>query len=135
MAGDNFSWFPNVIGNPKLQKQSPTQWFNEAAFAVPAPGTFGDERRNQLTGPGLEQVNLGLGKTFHFTEGIGVEVRADANNAFNHPSLGLPTVNLPFAHLPVCCPVAAVITAQSQLELQRLQAWLLGAHKMAGRCS
>ncbi len=103
LAGDNFNWFPNVIGNPRLQHRGPNQWFNEAAFAVPAPGTFGDERRNQLTGPGFEQVNLGLGKTFHFTEGINVELRADANNAFNHPTLGLPTTNL------TVCPSSGVL--------------------------
>ena len=98
LGGNNFQWFPNVIGNPTLQHRSPDQWFNEAAFAVPAPGTFGDERRNQLTGPGFEQVNLGLGKTFHFTEGINVELRADANNAFNHQTLGLP-------NQPHCLPI------------------------------
>ena len=103
LAGNNFNWFPNVIGNPRLQHRGPNQWFNEAAFAVPAPGTFGDERRNQLTGPGFEQVNLGLGKTFHFTEGINVELRADANNAFNHPTLGLPTTNL------TVCPSSGVL--------------------------
>jgi hypothetical protein len=103
LAGNNFNWFPNIIGNPKLGNRSQNQWFNEAAFAVPAPGTFGDARRNQLTGPGLEQVNLGLGKTFHFTEGINVEVRADANNAFNHPSLGLPNQNL------TVCPSSGVL--------------------------
>jgi hypothetical protein len=103
LAGNNFQWFPNIIGNPKLANRNQNQWFNEAAFAVPAPGTFGDARRNQLTGPGLEQVNLGLGKTFHFTEGINVEVRADANNAFNHPSLGLPNQNL------TVCPSSGVL--------------------------
>ena len=86
LAGNNFNWFPNVIGNPKLQNRGPNQWFNEAAFAVPAAGTFGNERRNQLTGPAYNSVNLGLGKTFSFTEGIHLEVRADSNNAFNHPS-------------------------------------------------
>jgi hypothetical protein len=94
LAGNNFSWFPNVIGNPKLSNRSPNQWFNEAAFAAPTPGTFGDERRNQLTGPALERVNLSLGKTFAFTEGIRVQIRADANNAFNHAGFSLPNVNL-----------------------------------------
>ena len=94
LAGNNFNWFPNVIGNPKLQNRGPNQWFNEAAFAAPAPGTFGNERRNQLTGPAYNSVNLGLGKTFSFTEGIHLEVRADSNNAFNHPSFQLPNTNL-----------------------------------------
>ncbi len=94
LAGNNFNWFPNVIGNPRLANRGPKQWFNEAAFAAPTPGTFGDERRNQLTGPALERVNLSLGKTFAFTEGIRLQVRADANNAFNHAGFALPNVNL-----------------------------------------
>ncbi|HTZ56666.1 MAG TPA: carboxypeptidase-like regulatory domain-containing protein [Acidobacteriaceae bacterium] len=103
LAGNNFSWFPNIIGSPSLQHRSTQQWFNEAAFAVPAPGTFGDARRNQLTGPGFERINFGLGKTFHFTEGVNVEVRADANNAFNHPTFGLPNNNL------TVCPASGVL--------------------------
>jgi hypothetical protein len=103
LGGNNFQWFPNLIGNPKLAHRTTQQWFNEAAFAVPDPGTFGNARRNQLTGPGLEQVNLGLGKTFHFIEGINFELRADASNAFNHPSFGLPNANL------TVCPASGVL--------------------------
>jgi hypothetical protein len=105
LAGNNFNWFPNVIGNPKLSNRSPSQWFNEAAFAAPTPGTFGDERRNQLTGPAFERVNLSLGKTFAFTEGIHLEVRADANNAFNHPGFALPNTNL------TVCPSSGTLTS------------------------
>jgi hypothetical protein len=94
LGGNNFRWFPNVVGNPKLQNRGPKQWFNEAAFAAPDPGTFGDERRNQLTGPAFSLVNLSLGKTFAVTEAVHVQVRADANNAFNHPSFNLPNQEL-----------------------------------------
>jgi Carboxypeptidase regulatory-like domain len=94
LGGNNFQWYPNVIGHPKLDNRSPTQWFNEAAFAVPTPGTFGNERRNQLTGPAYERVNLSLGKTFSVTELVHVQVRADANNAFNHPGFNLPNNSL-----------------------------------------
>jgi Carboxypeptidase regulatory-like domain len=93
-AGSNFEWYPNVIGDPKLQGRGPARWFNEAAFAVPASGTFGDERRNQLTGPAFSLVNLSLGKTFAIWEQVKFQVRADANNAFNHPNFGIPTQNL-----------------------------------------
>jgi Carboxypeptidase regulatory-like domain len=94
LGGTNFQWFPNVIGNPKLSSRNPKQWFNEGAFAAPTPGTFGDERRNQLTGPAFNRVNLSLGKTFAITEEIRVQVRADANNAFNHPGFSLPNTSL-----------------------------------------
>ena len=92
------SWYPNLIGNPRLANRGPyhgtNQWFNEAAFAQPANGTFGTFRRNTLYGPGLEQVNFSLGKTFPIHESIGLQIRADANNLFNHPSFRLPTSSL-----------------------------------------
>jgi hypothetical protein len=94
LGGNNFKWFPNVIGNPVLSGRGIHQWFNEAAFAVPASGTFGNERRNSLTGPGLSTVNLSLGKTFAIWEQVRLQIRADANNAFNHASFGLPSTDL-----------------------------------------
>jgi hypothetical protein len=94
-GGGGFAWYPNVIGNPNLANRGVTQWFNGAAFATPAAGTFGNERRGQLTGPALSTVNLSLGKTFAIREGMGLQIRADADNVFNHPSFALPNANLP----------------------------------------
>src|SRR6202011_5416888 len=101
----NSQWYPNVIGNPVLSSHGAfhgtNQWFNEAAFAQPAPGTFGNFRRNTLYGPGLNRVNFSLGKTFAIHESIGLQIRADANNVFNHPSFGLPGPGTPL-QLSVC---------------------------------
>jgi hypothetical protein len=126
LAGSNFSWNPNVIGNPKLQHPTVHQWFNEAAFAVPTAGTFGNERRNQYTGPAFNQVNLSLGKTFAIWEQVKLEIHADANNAFNHPVFGQPTVGLnvcpsaaptPGAPLPTGCTAfnGAIATGTSTI--------------------
>jgi Carboxypeptidase regulatory-like domain/TonB dependent receptor len=93
-GGGGFAWYPNVIGNPQLVNRGIKQWFNEAAFAVPASGTFGNERRGQLTGPGLSTVNLSLSKTFAIWESVHLQVRADADNVFNHASFALPNANL-----------------------------------------
>lgn len=91
----NSQWYPNLIGNPKLNSHGAyhgtNQWFNEAAFAAPTPGTFGNAGRNLLNGPGLSQVNFSLGKTFAIVERVHLQIRADANNIFNHPSFNLPT--------------------------------------------
>ena len=94
LGGSNFNWRPNVVGKAKLSGRNYNHWFNEAAFAVPTSGTFGNEGRNALTGPGFSRVNLSLGKTFSVWEQIKLQVRADANNAFNHPGLGLPNSGL-----------------------------------------
>jgi len=71
------------------------QWYNPAAFTQPAPGTFGNVRRNSLYGPGINQENLSAGKTFFLPwEGIQFQLRADATNVFNHASFGPPTGTL-----------------------------------------
>ena len=99
-------WYPNLIGNPHLShgaQHGTNQWFNEAAFAQPTPGTFGNSGRNTLNGPPLKNVNFSLGKTFAIWEQVHLQIRADANNVFNHPSFGLPTTGTPsVAPLTVC---------------------------------
>jgi hypothetical protein len=84
--------FPNWSGvSPKPIHRSYNEWFNPAAFTIPANGTFGDVRRNSLYGPGIEQENLSASKSFSLPwEGVKLMIRADASNAFNHPSWGLP---------------------------------------------
>ena len=46
---------PDLVGNPVLPASEQTlgHWFNTAAFANPAPFTFGNSPRSVLRGPGL----------------------------------------------------------------------------------
>ncbi len=81
---------PNVVGNPELSNPSTLQWFNTAAFAFPAPGTFGNAGRNILDGPGFQNVNVSLVKNTHFAERVNLQFRAEAFNFFNHPNFNLP---------------------------------------------
>ncbi len=70
-------------------------YLNPAAFSVPAPGTFGNARRNGYDGPGLAQFDLTLAKTFRIVERANLELKADAYNILNHPNLANPgTVRL-----------------------------------------
>ncbi len=57
---------PNLIGNPELSNGTTARWFNTAAFAFPAPGTFGNAGRNILDGPGYQNVNASLIKNTKF---------------------------------------------------------------------
>jgi hypothetical protein len=86
----NNSWFPNVVGNPVLENPTIDRWFNLAAFAAPAPGTYGNMGRNIVNGPGLFVVNMSLAKTFTIREGFFFDLTGNATNAFNHPSFGPP---------------------------------------------
>ena len=59
------SAFPNYSGAPLYPAHKTySEWFDPAAFTLPANGTFGNVRRNSLYGPGVELVNMSAGKTF-----------------------------------------------------------------------
>lgn len=81
---------PNVVGDPTLANRSPDRWFNTAAFAFPAPGTFGNAGRNILEGPGTENVNASLVKNTALNERLNLQLRAEVFNLFNHPNFNLP---------------------------------------------
>jgi len=80
---------PGVSLTPPGGK-SIAQWINPAAFAVPAPGTFGNVPRNLLRGPSAWQIDLGLAKSISLSERAHLEFRTEFFNIFNHPQYGLP---------------------------------------------
>jgi len=67
---------------------------NPAAFAAPAPGTFGTCAPRKFHGPGIQMVDLSLFKQFRFTERWQLQFRAEFFNAFNHPNFGNPSVDV-----------------------------------------
>jgi hypothetical protein len=90
------SVFPNYSGISTRPKGGRTieEWYNPAAFTLPANGTYGDVRRNSLYGPGVELVNISAGKVFDIYKSVKLQIRADATNAFNHLNPGEPNGNL-----------------------------------------
>ena len=60
-------------------------WFDTSAFAVPAPGQFGDARRNIIVGPGQFAFGMSVSKTLLAKDTRALELRIAANNVFNHP--------------------------------------------------
>jgi hypothetical protein len=80
----------NVVGNPTLANPTTSQWFNEAAFAVPAPYTFGDLGRNALRADGFVDFDLSLFRSFPITEDKRLEFRFEAFNSTNTPTWGIP---------------------------------------------
>ena len=74
--------------------QTPEQWFNTAAFVLPARGTWGNAQRNIIRAPGLFQIDLALQKRFSIRGAQNVEFRVEAFNAFNRVNLGAPGTTL-----------------------------------------
>jgi len=64
--------------------KSVNEWFNTACFVNPPAGVYGTTSRNFLTGPGINNWDMGLAKTFAFTERVGFQLRIDTFNTFNH---------------------------------------------------
>jgi len=74
--------YPHTVlpGNQKIQ------YFDPTAFASPAAGTWGTLGHNALRGPGRDNWNLSLFKTFTFSEtrGSRFEFRLETFNTWNH---------------------------------------------------
>ncbi len=65
-------------------------YINPAAFAMPAPGTYGNLGRNALRGPGIGQLDFTLSKKFIVKEQMNVEFRAECYNILNSPVYQVP---------------------------------------------
>jgi hypothetical protein len=74
--------------------QEVSKFFDTSAYTVNAPGTFGNSGRNSLIGPGQDLVTLGVQKSLISVERFKLLFRAEAFNAFNHPTLENPTANV-----------------------------------------
>jgi hypothetical protein len=66
------------------------QMLNPAAFSLNPLGTFGDEGRNSLVGPGFFNVDAALVRYFPIKEQMKVEFRVEAFNLFNRANLAPP---------------------------------------------
>jgi hypothetical protein len=84
----------DIVGNPEPGNRSISQWFNPAAFAVPAPFNYGNSARNMLFGPGFFSWDAALFKHTRITERVYLEFRAESFNVLNHPNFGLPASNI-----------------------------------------
>ncbi len=76
---------PNVNGSVSYPK-TVKSWFGASAFSPTVAGTWGNLPFNSVRGPGRQNWNLSLFKSFVFSESRGskLEFRAEFFNAFNH---------------------------------------------------
>jgi hypothetical protein len=80
----------DVVGDWQISNPSITKWFDTAAFKAPALYTRGNAGRNLMTGPGINNWDINLNKSFRIHEEMRVQIRAEFFNAFNHPSFNNP---------------------------------------------
>ncbi|PYR58672.1 MAG: TonB-dependent receptor, partial [Acidobacteria bacterium] len=92
-VGDSFSQPWNLVGDPKANAngrlsggvvggvaQDQNFWFNPAAYARPAAGTFGNSPRNNMYGPMSQQWDIALFKNIPVYHAQTVQFRAEMFN-------------------------------------------------------
>lgn len=88
---------PDATGiSPISSNQNIDAWFNTAAFAQPAPYTFGNLGRtvNKVRQSGARNVDFSIFKRFQPMERMAIEFRAEVFNMTNTPIFGLPGTTL-----------------------------------------
>jgi hypothetical protein len=87
---------PDLIpGVDPFLRDGDLRYLNPAAFAIPAPGTYGNLPRNFLKGPVFHQFDLTLQKSFRVTEKINLQFRSEIYNLFNRANFANPPASLP----------------------------------------
>ena len=86
---------PNYLGGSIYpSNQQITNWFNKAAFANPAAGTFGNVGYDIATGPSFVQIDLALTKRVPIREKSVLDFRVEMFDVPNHPNFGQPDGNI-----------------------------------------
>ena len=69
-------------------------WFDPGCFPVPPVGYFGNSGRTVIYGPGVNNWDLALEKSFPLAgQATRLQVRAESFNAWNHAQFGQPDGN------------------------------------------
>jgi hypothetical protein len=93
-VGTNMTGLPNVTGDAAAPgPKTVDKWFDTTAFSLVPSGTFGNELRNRLTGPGFQNLDLTLQKQIRMGQ-TGVTLRWDIFNVFNTVNFGLPNKDI-----------------------------------------
>jgi Carboxypeptidase regulatory-like domain len=81
----------NQVGNPNLSNKTKAEWFNTAAWAIPAQYTYGNGGRNTLQYQRWINLDASVIRSFPIPiEQMHFEFRAEAFNLANHPIFGQP---------------------------------------------
>ena len=80
----------NLVGNPNLSNKTKGEWFNTAAWAIPAQYTYGDGGRNTQQYQRWINLDLSVIRSFPIKEQFHFEFRAESFNLANHAIFGQP---------------------------------------------
>jgi carboxypeptidase family protein len=86
-----------VPGVSSFLNQGGVLFLNPAAFAIPAPGTFGNLERNSIHGPTFRQADFFFAKHFNAGGSRDLELRGEVFNLFDTVNFTNPVGTLPNA--------------------------------------
>ncbi|HXK62006.1 MAG TPA: TonB-dependent receptor, partial [Acidobacteriota bacterium] len=77
---------PNVSGNPNLSRseRNMIRYFNTGVFSAPPQDVKGNAGEGIVRGPGVNNWDMSLTKTFRITEKVNADLRGEFFNLFNH---------------------------------------------------
>jgi len=84
----------NQVGDPNGGPKTLGEWFNTAAWAIPAKYTYGNGGRNTMQYQRWINLDSSVIRSFPIWREKRFEFRADAFNLFNHPIFGQPTADI-----------------------------------------
>ncbi len=99
--------------SPEIDDPNADMWFNTAAFATPAPFTFGTATRNSVWGPGLKKADLALDRELPIAGAARFHFRLEAFNLFNTVNYGTPNR---FVNTPQFGTITEAATAARQIQ-------------------
>jgi hypothetical protein len=88
------SWRPDLVGDPASGGPR-NQFFNPAAYAIPADGKLGNVKRGSLEGPGTWVANFAFYKDVFRHDNFRLQFSALLDNAFNHPQFFVSATDAP----------------------------------------
>jgi hypothetical protein len=76
----------DLLDDPNLPKSERTfsRNFRTEVFRAPPQGSVGNTARSNLRGPGINNFDIAVFKSFPIRESVNLQFRAEAYNAFNH---------------------------------------------------
>jgi hypothetical protein len=78
------AWRPDQVKDPNVGG-SRDAFFDQSAYAIPAPGKLGNAKKGSLKGPGTWVVNFGFYKDLVTHNDFRLQFSTVMDNAFNHP--------------------------------------------------
>ena len=90
-TGTDETFFAQKVCDPTTGfTRSKAEYFNKACFAQTGAFAYGVGGRAGVRQPGINNLDLGIDKSFFVTETQQLQFRAEAFNTLNHPQFSLP---------------------------------------------